>query len=411
MAGRVKLPAGLPLHVLREYAVLADGERAALVGPRGEIAWLCAPQWHDDPVFGSLIGGPGTYAVTPLDERYVWGGYYEEGTPRLARPVDRRRLRHGVPPGPRLPRRQGPRRAAPPPRGAAGRRPVRRGALARRRLRRPSRWSTCTARAACGPPRAGRHVMRWTGAGDAHWVGSDNRLELVVELRRGPEPRPRPRGRPRPPARAPTGAGRDVVGDAELVGRRGAELRADHRAHRRPAVVRRPARPHERAAGGMVAAATMSLPERGRAGPQLRLPLRLDPRPVLRRPGGRRVRAHPLLDDAVAFVSGAPARARQRPAPGLHRRRRAGPGRSGSSTCPATPAATDVVGNWVNEQFQLDAFGEALLLFAAADAPRPARPRRLAGRRDRASTSSEALEEAGRRHLGARRPPLDALAG
>jgi alpha,alpha-trehalase len=30
------------------------------------------------------------------------------------------------------------------------------------------------------------------------------------------------------------------------------------------------------------------------------------------------------------------------------------------------PGGQDVVGNWVNEQFQLDAFGEALLLFAAA---------------------------------------------
>jgi GH15 family glucan-1,4-alpha-glucosidase len=29
------------------------------------------------------------------------------------------------------------------------------------------------------------------------------------------------------------------------------------------------------------------------------------------------------------------------------------------------PGATDVIGNWVNKQFQLDAFGEALLLFAA----------------------------------------------
>ena len=30
------LPAGLPPHVLRDYALLADGERGALVGPRGE---------------------------------------------------------------------------------------------------------------------------------------------------------------------------------------------------------------------------------------------------------------------------------------------------------------------------------------------------------------------------------------
>ena len=29
-------------------------------------------------VFSSLIGGGGTYAITPA-ERYVWGGYYEPG--------------------------------------------------------------------------------------------------------------------------------------------------------------------------------------------------------------------------------------------------------------------------------------------------------------------------------------------
>jgi GH15 family glucan-1,4-alpha-glucosidase len=33
---------------------------------------------------------------------------------------------------------------------------------------------------------------------------------------------------------------------------------------------------------------------------------------------------------------------------------------------PGYPGGSDVVGNWVNQQFQLDAFGEALLLFAAA---------------------------------------------
>ena len=30
------------------------------------------------------------------------------------------------------------------------------------------------------------------------------------------------------------------------------------------------------------------------------------------------------------------------------------------------PGGADKVGNWVNQQFQLDALGEALLLFAAA---------------------------------------------
>ena len=32
-------------QVLREYALLADGERGAVVGPRGDIVWPCAPRW------------------------------------------------------------------------------------------------------------------------------------------------------------------------------------------------------------------------------------------------------------------------------------------------------------------------------------------------------------------------------
>ena len=52
----------LGLHVLREYALLADGERGALIGPRGDVAWLCVPRWDSDAVLSSLIGGQGTYA-------------------------------------------------------------------------------------------------------------------------------------------------------------------------------------------------------------------------------------------------------------------------------------------------------------------------------------------------------------
>lgn len=63
---------------LRQYALLADGERGALVGPRGDIGFLCAPRWHDDAVFAGLLGGPGSYSVTPRDHRFVWGGYYEQ---------------------------------------------------------------------------------------------------------------------------------------------------------------------------------------------------------------------------------------------------------------------------------------------------------------------------------------------
>jgi len=66
-------------HVLRDYALIADGERGAVVSPRGDIVWLCAPRWDCDAVFSTLIGGEGVYAVTPA-HTFVWGGYYEEGT-------------------------------------------------------------------------------------------------------------------------------------------------------------------------------------------------------------------------------------------------------------------------------------------------------------------------------------------
>ena len=73
-----------PLRVrpetLRQYALLADGERGALVGPRGDIAWMCAPQWHDEAVFSDLLGGRGSYVVRPEDDRFVWGGGYEPAT-------------------------------------------------------------------------------------------------------------------------------------------------------------------------------------------------------------------------------------------------------------------------------------------------------------------------------------------
>ena len=47
-----------PHHVLREYALLADGERGVLVGPRGDFVWMCFPHWDSSAVFSSLIGGP-----------------------------------------------------------------------------------------------------------------------------------------------------------------------------------------------------------------------------------------------------------------------------------------------------------------------------------------------------------------
>jgi GH15 family glucan-1,4-alpha-glucosidase len=66
-------------QTLREYALLADGERGVLLGPRGDFAWMCFPGWADPAVFSGLLGGRGRYALCPTG-RFVWSGYYEPGT-------------------------------------------------------------------------------------------------------------------------------------------------------------------------------------------------------------------------------------------------------------------------------------------------------------------------------------------
>ena len=50
-----------------------------MLGPRGDIVWMCAPRWDSDAVFSALLDGPGGYSITPVD-RFVWGGFYEEGS-------------------------------------------------------------------------------------------------------------------------------------------------------------------------------------------------------------------------------------------------------------------------------------------------------------------------------------------
>ena len=64
-------------RVLREYALVADGERGALIGPDGSVTWLCVPRWDSPAAFSGLLGGPGRYTITPADPWHVWGGYYE----------------------------------------------------------------------------------------------------------------------------------------------------------------------------------------------------------------------------------------------------------------------------------------------------------------------------------------------
>jgi len=117
--------------------------------------------------------------------------------------------------------------------------------------------------------------------------------------------------------------------------------------------------------GGMVAAATTSLPERAAQGRNY------DYRYVWIRDqciAGQAMAAlggAPLLQDAVRFVAdrlladGAQLKPAYTstggPVPDQH-----------PLPLPGYPGGHDRLGNWVNQQFQLDAFGEALLLFASA---------------------------------------------
>ena len=76
--------------------------------------------------------------------------------------------------------------------------------------------------------------------------------------------------------------------------------------------------------------------------------------------------AHPLLDDAVAFVAARLLADGPHLAPAYTVDGSPGARPAQHLDLPGYPGGTDIVGNHVNAQFQLDAFGEALLLFAAA---------------------------------------------
>jgi GH15 family glucan-1,4-alpha-glucosidase len=118
--------------------------------------------------------------------------------------------------------------------------------------------------------------------------------------------------------------------------------------------------------GGMVAAATTALPERAEQGRNY------DYRYCWIRDqcyAGMAVSAagsYRLLDDAVHFVSARLLDAGPDLAPAYRIDGRAVPAER-HLDLPGYPGGTGIVGNWVNQQFQLDVFGEALLLFAAAD--------------------------------------------
>lgn len=350
---------------LREYALIADGERGAVVGPGGDIAWMCFPHWDSDPLFSTLIGGGGTYAVTPA-ERHVWGGHYEPGTliwrnrwatcgalvecrQALALPAD----------------------------------PARVTILCRALAQRGS----CKLHVVLNPlANYGRHGMRdlvcaddgiwratvgefqlsWSGGANARVVrtGQHRALEFELELR-ADEPHDlvlmiskEKDGAPPP---QPDRAWRETEqGWRERVGDFSHTIAPRDAAHAYAVM-----RGLTAASGGLVAAATTSLPERAEEGRNY------DYRYVWIRDqcyageAGAAAGALELMDDSVRFITARLAEHGSELRPAYT---------SSGEPIPDVqpldlagyPSGTAVVGNQVSRQFQLDTFGEVLLLLAAS---------------------------------------------
>jgi hypothetical protein len=350
-------------HVLREYSLLADGHRGIIVGPRGEFAWLCVPRWDSEPVLSSLIGGPGVYSVAPAGTDFVWGGFYEPGSliwhsrwilgdncvvecrEALALPADHDRavvLRRVS--------------------AVHGRATVRaildpRAGFDGKKMRGLSRsgevWTA----------RTGDLHLRWSGGGKAS--RRDGALSMELELEEGQQ---HDLVLELSATTLP-----DELPDPGVCWKQTEHVWAETVPSEYDSIAERDAR-HAYAVlrgltvdgGGMVAAATTSLPERAetRRNYDYRYSWIRD-----QCYAGEAIAAqapYPLMDDAVAFVSA--------------RLLEDGPNLKPAYTVdggpvpdqrqvglPGYPGANVIAGNWVRGQLQLDTFGEALLLFAAAE--------------------------------------------
>ncbi|MDX3116717.1 MULTISPECIES: glycoside hydrolase family 15 protein [Streptomyces] len=350
-----------PAHALHDYALLADGERGALIGPDGAVDWLCAPTWHDDAVFASLIGGRGTYAVTPRG-RYVSGGYYEEGSliwrSRWVTTEGVVECREAL--------------AFP---GEPGRLVLLRRLIA---VDGPADVRVVLdphadyGRAPAGSPRrsedgvwrldSGRDHLRWQGAPAAtartEGLTADLHLDpgathdLVLECSTTALP-------DRLPVAAQAWAATERAWREAVPPLTHTVAAGDAR---RAYAVLRGVTSH---GGGMVAAATTSLPERAEAGRNY------DYRYVWIRDqsyagqAAAAAGAPDLLDAAVRFVSERLIADGPRLAPAYTVHGDPVPEQQ-DLDLPGYPGGFSRVGNHVSQQFQLDCFGEALLLFAAA---------------------------------------------
>ena len=366
MSGGPTQPALNPPHTLREYALLADGERGILVGPRGDFAWMCFPAWDATALFSTLIGGSGHYSITPA-ETFVWGGYYEPGgliwrsrwVTSDATVECREAL--ALPSSPDravvLRRLMGIQGTAAiqvmlDPRAEWGRRPL-------AGLERDD--------AGVWRGQAGDVRIAWAGGAAASAAEDEDGagcLAMTVDVTAGES-----QDFVLVIARSADGLEIPESDPAWRATERGWEDRVGSLDH---AVAPRDAR-HAVAVltgltsrgGGMVAAATTSLPERASEGRNY------DYRYVWIRDqcyAGQAAAAAgqwPLLDAAVRFAGDRLLSDGPHLKPAYTIRGDAVPDER-SLDLPGYPGGDGVIGNRVNAQFQLDPFGEALLLFAAA---------------------------------------------
>ncbi|ADP84519.1 glycoside hydrolase family 15 protein [Pseudofrankia inefficax] len=360
-----------PPRALRDYAFLGDGERGALLGPDGDLAWMCAPAWDSDAVFATLIGGAGCYAVTPVG-RFTWGGSYN---PRSLIWTSRWVLTDGV-----VECRDALALPADPHTAVVLRRiRVVEGSVRLRvvlDVRAGFGQQAMAAAADTGRGRtggvwtgqSGPLAFRWWGASEATRTGdgplmltlnlltAGDQHDLCLEISDRPLPRRRRGIRPDQLWAATESGWRERAGvpAAGTLARRDAEQALATLTGLTSSV------------GGMAAAATMSLPEHAGAGRNY------DYRYAWIRDqcyAGRAAAAHgqlALLDTTVDFVAQRLLADGPDLRPTYTTRGGPVPAERALTHLAGYPGGTDRAGNQANHQFQLDTFGEALELFALA---------------------------------------------